>query len=210
MMCMFMHLLNRSVGNWEEEKLSKLREQQLNMVKSLNAFTNDEVKKTLAVLPTEDLFITFLPSPPGVMDLVGTLHIKQMKDEAPATEATVVNQLKVQMEKELHCKAKNLKRKHDAVPLKTSKQEQDAGGDSILTKEELSKPAKEKGSGGRSKKSEEEVGVNGPKKACQKNDEDAKESVELKEDGTTKEAVRPVWASEGSSCLARMSKDGLW
>ena len=147
-MCMLMYLLNRSVGNWEEEKLTKLREQQLKIIKSLNASTNDEVKKTLAVLPTEDLFIAFLPSPPGVMDLVGTLNMKQVKGDVPASEATVVNQLKVQMEKELHCKVKNLKRRHETVS-KSSKQEQDAGGDSTLRKEELSKPANEKGSGGK-------------------------------------------------------------
>ena len=37
MMCSHkcMKLLNRSVDNWEEENLTKLREQQLNMIKCL-------------------------------------------------------------------------------------------------------------------------------------------------------------------------------
>ena len=185
---------------WEEENLTILRKQQLDMIKCLSSSTNPEVKKRWSVLPNEDLLVTFLPSPPGVMDLVGTLIFKQLEDDVPASEATV-DQLKVQMEKELHCKgAKNLKRKHEAAAPKTSKQEQEADGDSTGREVELGKLSKEE----KTNQLEEEYGVNRPKSSCQKN-----ESLKF-QDGTPKEAVRPAWASEGGSCLARSEKTGFW
>ena len=61
-------LLNRSVDEWEEENLTKLRERQLDMFKCLSASTSaGDVKKRWAVAPDEDLLVTFLPSPPGAV-----------------------------------------------------------------------------------------------------------------------------------------------
>jgi len=203
--------LTRSVDEWEEENLTKLRERQLDMFKCLSASTSaGDVKKRWAVAPDEDLLVTFLPSPPGAVHPVGTLNFKQLKDDVPAS----VCQLKEQMEKELDCKVKNLKRKHTAVP-NTSKQEQGAVGDSTGGESDSAKHTKENGIGGnleeKTKKPEKELGVDRVEKARQKNNQHAKESLKFQDAiAAPQQAIRPPWAIEGSCCLARSDKDGFW
>ena len=67
--------------NWEEGRLAKLRQCQLDLVKSLGANTNAEVWKKRTTTPSKDFSITFLPSNPGpgVMDLVGTIDFKELE-----------------------------------------------------------------------------------------------------------------------------------
>ena len=177
-----------------------MRQCQLDLVKSLGANTNAEVWKKRTKTPSEHFCITFLPSSPGPggMDLVGTIDFKELEDDVQASES-IVNQLKVQMEKELL--EQKLKRKHEAVT-KGSRHDP-----SRTRKDEGAKSAKE------TVEQVEQKGKPGLLSVArlnQKSNEQPTKGSSETEDDKQKEASRPSWASEGSYCFARLNENEVW
>ena len=178
-----------------------MRQCQLDLVKSLGANTNAEVWKKRTTTPSKDFSITFLPSNPGpgVMDLVGTIDFKELEDDVQASE-TIVNQLKVQMEKELL--EQKLKRKHEAVtkgsrhdPSRTRKDEgAKSAKETVEQVEQKGKPGLQSVAGLNQKSN---------------NEQPTKGSSETEDDKQI-EASRPSWASEGSYCFARLNENEVW
>ena len=82
--------------------MAKLRQRRTDLVRALVSSDDVEAKALCATrITTEDILVNFVPSPHVGVDRVGLLDMKQV--EVGGSE-TVVDHLKVQMEKEMNCK----------------------------------------------------------------------------------------------------------
>ena len=187
--------------------MAKLRQRRTDLVRAL--ISSDDVEaKALCItrITIEDILVSFLPSPHVGVDRVGLLDMKQV--EVGGSE-TVVNHLKVQMEKEMNCKeTENRKKAGNQVVESKGKQSDQVANKSVVA---TGKPIP---------KQDKRCAADSPKPS-QKADQGAKEmrtgdskAAATNTTTTSKTAVgspkRPSWATEGSSCLVRSKKFDWW
>ena len=187
--------------------MAKLRQRRTDLVRALVSSDDVEVKALCTTrITTEDVLVNFLPSPPVGVDRVGLLDMKQL--EVGGSE-TVVNHLKVQMEKEMNCKEnENRKKAGNQVVGSKGKQSNQVANKSVVATGKLIP------------KQDKRCAADSPKPS-QKADQGAKEmrtgdskAAATNTTTTSKKAVgspnRPSWATEGSSCLVRSKKLDWW